>query len=53
MADLMFQGENISDATARPLEVLTTVAIIYFAIGFPLTQFVSLLERRILRRMAI
>jgi polar amino acid transport system permease protein len=53
MADLMFQGENISDATARPLEVLTTVAIIYFAIGFPLTQFVSLLERRILRRMAM
>jgi polar amino acid transport system permease protein len=53
MADLMFQGENISDATARPLEVLTTVAIIYFAIAFPLTQFVSLLERRILRRMAI
>lgn len=53
MADLMFQGENISDATARPLEVLTTVAIIYFAIAFPLTQFVSLLERRILRRMAM
>jgi polar amino acid transport system permease protein len=53
MADLMFQGENISNATARPLEVLTTVAAIYFAVGFPLTQIVSLVERRILRRMAI
>jgi polar amino acid transport system permease protein len=53
IADLMFQGENISNATARPLEVLTTVAAIYFAVGFPMTQVVSLIERRILRRMAI
>ena len=48
-----FQGENISNATARPLEVLTTVAAIYFAVGFPLTQIVSVVERRILRRMAV
>jgi polar amino acid transport system permease protein len=53
MADLMFQGESISNATARPLEVLTTVAFMYFAVGFPLTQVVSRVERRILRRMAI
>jgi polar amino acid transport system permease protein len=53
ITDLMFQGETISSATARPLEVLTTVAAMYFAVGFPLTQVVSLVERRVLRRMAI
>ncbi|MBV9633299.1 MAG: amino acid ABC transporter permease [Methylobacteriaceae bacterium] len=53
ITDLMFQGEIISSATARPIEVLTTVAAMYFAVGFPLTQIVSLVERRVLRRMAI
>ncbi|MBV9220862.1 MAG: hypothetical protein JOY94_15700 [Methylobacteriaceae bacterium] len=53
ITDLMFQGEIISSATARPIEVLTTVAGMYFAVGFPLTQIVSLVERRVLRRMAI
>jgi polar amino acid transport system permease protein len=53
ITDLMFRGEAISSATARPLEVLTTVAAMYFAVGFPMTQIVSLVERRVLRRMAI
>ncbi len=52
MTDLMFEGETISSATARPLEVLTTVGAIYFAVGFPLTQIVALVEKRILRRIA-
>jgi polar amino acid transport system permease protein len=53
MADLMFIGQNISNNTARPVEVLTVVALIYFVIAFPLTRAVSLVERRILDRLAI
>ncbi|MGI6246859.1 MAG: amino acid ABC transporter permease [Pseudochelatococcus sp.] len=53
MADLMFVGGNISNNTARPVEVLTVVALIYFAIAFPLTRAVSLVERRILAKLAM
>ncbi|MFL5018411.1 MAG: amino acid ABC transporter permease [Rhizobium sp.] len=53
MADLMFVGQNISNNTARPVEVLTVVALIYFAIAFPLTRAVSLVEARILKKLAI
>lgn len=53
MADLMFVGQNISNSTARPVEVLTIVALIYFAIAFPLTRAVSVLERRVLAKLAI
>jgi polar amino acid transport system permease protein len=53
MADLMFVGHNISNNTARPVEVLTVVALIYFVIAFPLTRAVSLVEGRILKKLAI
>lgn len=53
MADLMYVGQNISNNTARPVEVLTVVALIYFAIAFPLTRAVSLVESRILKKLAI
>ena len=53
MADLMFVGQNISNNTARPVEVLTVVALIYFVIAFPLTRAVSVIEARILRKLAI
>ncbi|WP_064808000.1 MULTISPECIES: amino acid ABC transporter permease [unclassified Rhizobium] len=53
MADLMFVGQNISNNTARPVEVLTVVALIYFIIAFPLTRAVSLIEGRILKKLAI
>jgi polar amino acid transport system permease protein len=53
MADLMFVGQNISNNTARPVEVLTVVALIYFVIAFPLTRAVSLVEGRILKKLAI
>jgi polar amino acid transport system permease protein len=52
MADLMFIGQNISNNTARPIEVLTVVAGIYFVIAFPLTRLVTVAERRILRKLA-
>jgi polar amino acid transport system permease protein len=53
MADLMFVGQNISNNTARPVEVLTIVALIYFIIAFPITRAVSLIEGRILKKLAI
>ncbi|WEX90958.1 amino acid ABC transporter permease [Sinorhizobium garamanticum] len=53
MADLMFVGQNISNNTARPIEVLTVVALIYFVIAFPLTRAVTLAERRVLAKLAI
>lgn len=53
MADLMFIGQNISNNTARPVEVLTAVALIYFVIAFPLTRAVTLIERRMLKKLAV
>lgn len=53
MADLMFVGQNISNNTSRPVEVLTVVALIYFVIAFPLTRAVTLVERRVLAKLAI
>ncbi|WP_430441312.1 amino acid ABC transporter permease [Shinella sp.] len=53
MADLMFVGQNISNNTARPIEVLSIVAFIYFAIAFPLTRAVTVIEQRILKRLAV
>lgn len=52
MADLMFVGQNISNNTARPVEVLTAVAAIYFVIAFPLTRVVTLLEQKLLRKFS-
>jgi polar amino acid transport system permease protein len=48
----MFVGQSISNSTARPLEFLTTVGIIYFAVAFPLTRLVGLVESRYLKRFA-
>jgi polar amino acid transport system permease protein len=53
MADLMFVGQNISNNTAHPVEVLTAVALIYFVVAFPLTRVVTRVERRILTRLAV
>jgi polar amino acid transport system permease protein len=49
MSDLMYVGQNISNISARPIELLTTVALLYFAIAFPLTRAVAHLETRMLR----
>ena len=52
VADLMFVGQNISNNTARPVEVLTIVAFIYFVIAFPLTRLVTLVEKKMLKKVA-
>lgn len=53
MADLMFIGQNISNNTARPVEVLTAVALIYFVIAFPLTRLVTRVEKKMLKKLAV
>lgn len=44
--DLMYQGKTIATASYRPIETFTIVALIYFAVSFPISQIVGWLERR-------
>ncbi|TMI82488.1 MAG: amino acid ABC transporter permease [Bacillati bacterium ANGP1] len=48
VGDLMYEGRVVATQTYRPIEILTSVAAIYFLIAFP----VSLLTRRLELRMA-
>lgn len=49
VSDLLYQGTLITSATYRPLETYTTIAVIYFAILFPLTLGAQFVERRLQR----
>jgi polar amino acid transport system permease protein len=49
VADLLYQGTIITAATYRPLETYTMIAVLYFAVLFPLT----LLAQRVERRLAV
>lgn len=51
MSDLLYVGQNIATRTYHPVEILTTVALIYFAIAFPLTRAVTVIEQRLLRKI--
>lgn len=53
MAELMYQGQMIADATARPVEILTVTALIYFVIAFSITRIVSYYERAILTKVKL
>jgi polar amino acid transport system permease protein len=46
IADLMYEGKSLATETYRPIETFTVVALIYFAVSFPVTQIVGMLERR-------
>src|SRR5437870_1089998 len=50
VADLLYQGQMITAATYRPLEVYTTIAIVYFVVLFPLTLAAQGVERRLARK---
>jgi polar amino acid transport system permease protein len=50
VADLLYQGEMITAATYRPLEVYTMIAVLYFAVLFPLTVAAQYVERRLARK---
>ena len=47
IADLMYQGKLLATQTYRPIETLTTVALLYFAIAFPISQAVKWVEDRL------
>jgi polar amino acid transport system permease protein len=47
IADLMYEGKLLATQTYRPIETLTTVAFLYFAIAFPIAQAVKLVEDRL------
>jgi polar amino acid transport system permease protein len=49
VAELTFQGNILASQTYRPIEVFTTVALIYFVIAFPLTIITSMIEAKIIR----
>ena len=49
VSDLLYQGTLITSATYRPLETYTTVAVIYFAVLFPLTLAAQAVEHRLQR----
>jgi polar amino acid transport system permease protein len=46
VGDLLYQGSVITAASYRPLEVYTTIAVVYFAVLFPLTLAADRLEAR-------
>ncbi len=44
--DLMYQAKTLATETYRPIETFTIVALVYFAVSFPISQIVGFLERR-------
>jgi polar amino acid transport system permease protein len=47
IGDILYHGTIIASETYRPLEVYTTVALLYFAMLFPMTSATELLERKL------
>jgi polar amino acid transport system permease protein len=47
VGDLLYQGSVITAASYRPLEVYTTIAVLYFVVLFPLTLVADQLEQRL------
>lgn len=47
VADLMYNGQVAANNSFRPLEILTTLAVVYFAILFPITLLLRRLEQRL------
>jgi polar amino acid transport system permease protein len=48
--DILYQGQLITSATYRPLETYTMVAVVYFALLYPLTWGATRLERRLAKQ---
>jgi polar amino acid transport system permease protein len=47
--DLMYRARTIGAETYRQLEILTTTALIYFVIAFPVSLILSRIERNMMR----
>jgi polar amino acid transport system permease protein len=50
VADLLYEGQMITAATYRPLEVYTMVAVLYFVVLFPLTLGAQEIERQLAKK---
>jgi polar amino acid transport system permease protein len=46
VGDLLYQGSVITAASYRPLEIYTTIAVLYFAVLFPMTLVADQVEAR-------
>ena len=46
LQDLMYMGKILATDSYRPIETYTVIALIYFAISFPISQLVEYIERR-------
>lgn len=47
LPDLLYQGQLVAHEIYKPLEVYSTIAVIYFAVLFPATMLARLYERRL------
>ena len=47
ISDLMYTGRQLSTESYRPIETYTVVALMYFAISFPVSMVVQHMERRL------
>src|SRR5579863_4921335 len=52
VADLLYEGQMITAATYRPLEVYTMIAVLYFIVLFPLTLAAQKVEQRLAHKDA-
>jgi len=50
VGEVLYEGQRLSTATFRPLEILTCVALFFVVTILPLTVMTGMLERRILGR---
>ena len=50
VGEITRRGMELSSSTFRPLEIFTFIAVIYFAICWPLTQSIRIWERRLAAR---
>lgn len=51
MVELMYTAQTISSVTARPIEVLTIAAAMYFVVGYTFSKSISWVEGRLYRRI--
>jgi polar amino acid transport system permease protein len=50
VADLMFTANKIASESYRALEILTTAALMYFVIAFPVSLILSRIERKMMNQ---
>jgi polar amino acid transport system permease protein len=48
-AELLYQAMQVNSMTFRPMEVYTTIAVMYFVVLFTVSTLMRLVERRLAR----